>query len=90
MSLSVFHGCLLSLTVSPVPWSCYMSLIFAGCLSLSYPVPLYCCMSLTLFSCSMELLHVYHCHLWFLAVSQYFYQYHGGAASLSLSPIVAD
>ena len=39
MSLTVSHGCWLCLTVSPVPWNFYMSIIVAGCLSLFLPVP---------------------------------------------------
>ena len=67
MSLTVSYCFYLSQTVSPVPWSYYMSI--------------------TISSSSMEFLHVSYCLLWLLAFSHCLYQYHGVAASLSLSPI---
>ena len=59
MSLNVSHGCWLSLTDSPVPWSSYMSF------SISY----YCLFTLTVSPSDMELLHISHCLLWLLTVS---------------------
>ena len=55
------NGFLLSLTVSPVPWSCYMSLT----------VSIGCWLSLTVSPSAMELLHVSHCLLLLLAVVNY-------------------
>ena len=92
MYLTVFYGCWLSITVSLVLWSCWLCLTVlcvTGCLSQSLLVPWSCCKSLTvsilflalshsLFG-SMELLHVSHC----------LFRFHGVAACLSLSPIVA-
>ena len=55
MSLTVSHGCWLSLIVSLVPWSCYMSITVSHvcCLSLTVSlVPLSCFMSLTVSYCS--------------------------------------
>ena len=59
MCLTVTYNCLLSLTVSPVPWSFCMSLNVSICgwLSLSFSI------------LAMELLHVSHCLLWYMAVS---------------------
>ena len=51
MSLTVPHGFWLSLTLSLVEWSCYMSL----------NVSRYCWLSLTVFPSAMELMHVSHC-----------------------------
>ena len=96
MCLTVYNGSWLSLTVSPVPWSCYLSLTVFHCCWLSLtvsPIEWSCCKSLTLSSipCSrnmsltvtyccwlcltvssraMELLHVSHCLLWFMGLSQ--------------------
>ena len=89
VSLTVSHCVSLPLTVSLVLFSCYMCLIFAGCLSLSHPVPWYYCMSHALFSSSIKLLHVLHYLLLFLAVSHCLYQCHGVSRCLSLSLIVA-
>ena len=60
MSLTVSHGCWLSLTVSLVPWSSCMSL------TVSYG----CWLSLTISTSSIELLHVSRCFLIFFVVSQ--------------------
>ena len=59
MCFTVTYNCLLSFTVSPVPWSFCMSLYVSirGLLSLSFS------------TIAMELLHVYHCLLWLMAVS---------------------
>ena len=75
-------SCLLTLTVSPVPQICYMSLtVYHGSwLSLTVClIPCRCCMSLTVSFArllsltvslsSMELLHVSHCLPFLLAVS---------------------
>ena len=53
---------LLALSVSPVPWSCYMFLTVSYC----------CWLSLTFPPSSIELLNVSHCLIWLLAVSHCF------------------
>ena len=63
MSLIVSYGSWLTLTVFPVSWSNYMSLIVAGCLSWSLLVPWSYCMSHTVSNSSKEFLHVLHCLL---------------------------
>ena len=98
MSFTVSYGCLLSLTVSPIPWSCYMSLTVShGCL-LSLTVStvswIAACLSLSpmvagCFSGPIELLHVSHCLAWLLAVSHSLSKYDGVAECLSLSIMVA-
>ena len=59
ISLTVSHVFCLSLTVLLVSWSCYLSLIVAGCLSLS----------LSFCPNAMELLHVSHCLFQFHGVA---------------------
>ena len=68
MSLTVSHGCWLSLIVSPSPRE-LLHAVFNGCW-LSLPVPVSCCMSLNYCRLSLtvsdspspsELLHVSHC-----------------------------
>ena len=52
MSLTISYGCRLFLTVSQVPWSCYMSLPVSHSYWLSltvFQIPCSCCMSLTAF-----------------------------------------
>ena len=67
MSLNVSHCYYLSLTVSLVPWSCYMSIFISHCYW----------KSLTVFPISMDLLHVSYCLSLLLAVSHCFSQFHG-------------
>ena len=71
-------GCL-SLSL-PVQWSCFLSLTF----SYSY------LLSPTVSSTSKELLHVSHCLLLFLSVSNNFFLCHGVGAYPTLPLIVAS
>ena len=66
-----------------------MSLIVAICLSLSRTVPESSCMTLTVSSSSMELLHVFQRLLWLPPVSHYLSD-PMEFACLSLSPMVAN
>ena len=60
MCLNVFYSCLFYLTVSPVPWSFFISLT----------VSIGVWVSLTVSTSAMKLLHVFHCLIWLMAVSQ--------------------
>ena len=75
MSLTIFHCCWLSLTVSSTP----MEL-----LAVSHCLPLLLAVS----PGHMDLLHVSHCQRLLLDVSHRLYQCNGVAACLSLSPVV--
>ena len=79
MSLSFSHGCWLSLDVSPVSWSSWVSL------TVSHG----CWLSFSLSSSFNDFMLVSHCLLWLLAVSLCPLQCYGVTECLSLSPMVA-
>ena len=99
MSRTVYNCCWLSVTVSPCPWSCCMTLTFSYDYWMSLTVSLVllsCCTSLTVsYSCglsftvcptTMELLTLSHCLQLSLAASLCLFQFLRVAACLSLSP----